>query len=152
MDSAYIAIIISVGCGIVFGTLAYLLAQRDNQRQLDITKLEVLIEKTAKNVFDEKEKTAALVLSEARLNASLVLSEREKQEARFKLEYDELEEKFTEFRIMIAKEYATTTLVKEILLQFTVPIAKKLDEIEKLLDNKVNRREFDEHRFKAEAN
>ena len=137
MDSSIIALIISVGCGIIFGTIAYLLAQRDKQRQVDLDKLEALIKETAKLVLDEKDKTARLVLNEKDKLANAV-----------KQDYDKLDEKFTQFRIKIAEEYTTTALLKEI----TRPLLEKLNEIEKLLHTKVDRQEFDEHRRKADNN
>lgn len=139
MDTAIVAVVISVACGIILGTIAYLLAQRDNQRQLDITKLEELIKKTAKLVLDEKDKTAALVLSE-----------RDKLALQFKVDQKELEEKLVSFRIKVAEEYATSTLVEKIMMQVITPVTKKLDEIEDLLSTKLDRREFE--RYEASKN
>jgi len=129
--------------GIIFTVIGYLLMQRDNQREKDITMVQTGIEDAAKLILAEKDRTAALLLSESRQNAALVLSEKEKLEARFKIEYKELDEKFTEHRIMVARDYATTSLVEKILAQVSAPIAKQLDEIEVLLSNKVDRREFE---------
>ncbi len=142
---ATISAVITIFFGIIFSVMGYLLVQRDKQRGSDLKDAQNLIKETAALVLTEKEKTASLVLSESRLNASLVLSEREKVEARFKTEYDLLKGEFTEFRIMIAREYATTTLVEKIMAQVTTPITNKLDEIEELLSTKVDRREFERH-------
>jgi hypothetical protein len=114
------------------------------------------VKETAELVLAEKDKTAALVLAESRLTAALVLSEnkataklvldeKDKLAAQLKTEYKELEDKFTDFRIMIAREYATSTLVEKIMSQVTTPLVKKLDEIEGLLNQKVDRREFERH-------
>lgn len=125
---------ITIVAGVVFSVIAYLLVQRDNQRQLDITSLALLIKETAALVLSEKEKTA-----------KLVLDERDKLALQLRTEHKELEEKFTNFRIMIAKEYATTELVEKIMSQVVAPLVKQLDEIENLLSHKVDRREFERH-------
>jgi hypothetical protein len=145
MDVTIISALITIASTLIFSVVGYLLVQRDNQRKEDIKSLQQLIRETAALVLAEKEKTAALVLSESRLNAALVLSERERLEVRFKTEYDSLDEKLTDFRIMVAEKYATSALVEKILQQVTAPITKKLDEIETLLGGKVDRREFDHH-------
>ena len=124
----------SIVAGVIFSVIAYLLVQRDAQRQLDIAKLELLIKETAALVLEEKEKTA-----------HLVLDERDKLAAQLRAEHKELENKFVDFRIMIAKEYATTNLVEKIMSQIVAPLVKQLDDIENLLSHKVDRREFERH-------
>jgi len=146
MDATIISILLTVFLGAVFSVISYLLVQRDKQRALDLGRVEDTIKATAKTVLDEKEKTASLVLSENRLNAALVLSERDKLAKEFKEEYKELDEKLTAHRIMIAEKYATTTLVEKIIATVATPMMKKMDEIENLLNTKVDRREFDQHR------
>ena len=140
---ATISVIITVVATAILSVIGYLLMQRDNQRKDDIVELQKLIKETAGLMLAEKDKTAALVLSENRLNAALVLSERDKLADQFKAEYKSLEKEFTEFRIKIAGEYATTILVEKILTQITAPLTKKLDEIEDLLSTKIDRREFE---------
>ena len=146
MDTTIIAAVITIVCGLIFGIVAYLLMQRDNQRQEDITKLELLIKETAENVLNEKDKTASLVLSESRATAALVLSEnkataalvlaeKDKLAITVKAEHNHLEEKFNNFRINVAENYTTTNLLKEI----TKPLLDKLDEIERLLHTKIGR-------------
>jgi len=96
-------------------------------------------DKTAALVLSESKATAALVLTRSEATAALVLSEKDKLAVSVKAEHDRLEEKFNLFRIKVAEEYATTMLVEKIL----TPILKKMDEIEVLLADKVDRREFD---------
>lgn len=134
MDTSIIALLLSVVCSLVFGSLAYLLAQRDRQRAADIEKLEDLIKETARLVLTEKDKTAALVLAE-----------RDKLAQSVKIEHDRLEEKLTSFRLKVAEEYTTTVLLEKI----TKPLLEKLIEIEHLLHTKVNRSEFEEMRKEA---
>lgn len=93
------------------------------------------VKATAQDVNDERARTAALVLNEKEKLAALV-----------KAEHDRIDEKFTQFRIKVAEDYATTSLVEKIMAQVTLPISKKLDEIEGLLNMKLDRREFDQHR------
>lgn len=131
MEPAYIAVLISVGCTVLFSTLAYLLSQRDKQREKDISNLETLIKETATLVLAEKDKTAALVISE-----------KDKVAAAVKAEYDKLDEKFTLFRIKVAEEYTTTTLLEKI----TKPLLEKLTEIEQMLHTKMDRRDFEEYK------
>ena len=145
MDATIISVLTTIFFGVIFSVVGYLLVQRDNQRRLDITGLQALIKETAGLVLAEKEKTAALVLSENRLNAALILSERDKLAEQFKVDYEKAQERLTELRIEVAKEYATTTLVEKILHQITAPLIKKLDEIEGLLNTKLDRREFERH-------
>jgi hypothetical protein len=145
MDTAIISALLTLFFGCIFSVVGYLLVTRDKQRSVDLKDAQELIKETAALVLTEKEKTAALVLTESRSNAALVLSEREKLEARFKTDYTKLDEKFTEFRIKIAGEYATTNLVEKIMAQVTLPLTKKLDEIEDLLSTKLDRREFENH-------
>lgn len=148
MDSILVSAIVTITATLVFAIVGYLLMQRDEQRKEDIEKLEKVIKDTTALVLTEKERTAALVLSESRLNTSLVLSERDKLASEFKTEYKNLDKEFTEFRIKIAEDYATTKMVKDILMQFTVPITKELDDIKVLLGNKLDRRDFE--RLEAE--
>ncbi len=131
MDISIFSLLLSLGCGLVFSALAYLLAQRDKQREADIEKLEDLIKETAKIVLYEKEKTAALVLSE-----------RDKLAVAVKVEHDRLEEKVNAFRIKVAEEYTTTSLLEKI----TAPLLDKLLAIEHLLYTKVDRHEFEDYK------
>lgn len=147
MDSAIISILITVFFGVIFSVVGYLLVQRDKQREQEQTGMQTRIDATAALVLAEKEKTAVLVLAENRLNAALILSERDKLAEQFKIEYKSLEKEFVEFRIKIAGEYATTTLVEKILAQITQPLVKEFEEIKVLLNSKVDRREFE--RFEA---
>lgn len=135
----------SIVAGVVFSVIAYLLVQRDSQRQLDITKLEALIKETAALVLSENKTTARLVLEEKDKTAKLVLDERDKLAAQLRAEHNNLAERFTDFRIIIAKEYATTELTEKIMSNITDPLVKKLDEIERLLSTKIDRREFERH-------
>ena len=143
MDAAIISALITIFFGVIFSVVGYLLVQRDKQRGQEQGGMQTRIDATAALVLAEKEKTAALVLSENRLNAALILSERDKLAEQFKTEYKSLEKEFVEFRIKIAGEYATTTLVEKILMQITQPLVKKLDEIEVLLSTKLDRREYE---------
>lgn len=86
--------------------------------------------------------TAALVMAEKEKSAALVMSEKEKLAALVKTEHDKLEDKFTEFRIRVAEDYATVSLVEKVLR----PILNQLEKIEALLETKLDRREFDAHK------
>lgn len=111
--------------------LWYLLQQKDARQQKDIDSLSESIKRTADAVMLEREKAAALVMSEKEKLAALV-----------KTEHDRLREEFTVFRIRVAEDYATTNLVEKVLK----PIIEKLNHIESLLPNKLDRREFDAHK------
>lgn len=86
--------------------------------------------------------TAALVLSEKEKLAALLLSEKDKLAAIVKTEHDKLETRFVDFRIKVAEDYATIMLVEKVLK----PILDQLGKIEVLLESKLDRREFIEHR------
>lgn len=73
--------------------------------------------------------------------AELVLSEKEKAAALVKIEHDRLQEEITNFRIEVAKEYATAMLVEKVLN----PIITQLKDIQNLLHHKLDRREFEQH-------
>lgn len=100
---------------------------------------------TAALVMSEKEKTAALVMSEKEKLAALVMAEKEKLAAQVKAEHDKLEDKFIDFRIKVAQDYATTTLLEKV----QKPMLEKLTDIEKLLHTKLDRREFELHKETA---
>lgn len=114
--------------------LGYLLSQKDHRQQQETIVLTDSIKKTADAVTTEREKAAALVMSEKEKLAALV-----------KTEHDRLREEFTQFRIRVAEDYATTNLVEKVLK----PIIEKLNHIEALLPNKLDRREFDAHKEEA---
>lgn len=99
------------------------------------------VKETAALVLSENRITASLVLAEKEKLAALVMTEKEKLAAAVKIEHDILEEKFIAFRIKVAEEYATTKLLEQI----TKPLLLKLDDIEKLLNSKLDRREFEQH-------
>lgn len=111
--------------------LWYLLQQKDARQQKEIEDLTARIEKTAESVTSEREKAAALVMSEKEKLAALV-----------KVEHDRLREEFVQFRIKVAEDYATTNLVEKVLK----PIIEKLTHIENMLPQKLDRREFDQHK------
>lgn len=117
--------------------LWYLLQQKDSRQQHEIEDLGINIRKTAEAVTTEREKAAALVMSEKEKLAALV-----------KTEHDRLREEFTLFRIRVAEDYATTNLVEKVLR----PIIEKLNHIETLLPNKLDRREFDAHKEETTRN
>lgn len=138
--------VVSLIATIVLGIAGYLLAQRDNQRQSDIAGVQALIKETASLVLSEKDKTAALVLTESKSTAALVLTERDRLAAQVKLEHDVLDEKLVAFRIKVAEEYTTTVLIEKLLK----PITQQLNDIERLLHTKVDRKELEFHRGKPE--
>jgi hypothetical protein len=85
--------------------------------------------------------TAALVLTESKAAAALVLLEKEKLATLVKTEHDKLVEQFTAFRIRVAEDYATINMIEKIV----EPVIKKLNEIEVMLNTKLDRREFERH-------
>ena len=88
--------------------------------------------------------TAASVMAEKEKSAALVMSEKEKLAALVKTEHDKLDEKFTEFRIRVAEDYVTVSLMEKVLK----PIQEHLGKIESLLETKIDRRELDMHKLK----
>lgn len=117
--------------------LWYLLQQKDSRQQKEIEALTESIKRTADAVTTEREKAAALVMSEKEKLAALV-----------KTEHDRLREEFTLFRIKVAEDYATTSMVEKVLR----PVLEKLSHIESMLPSKLDRREFDAHREETARN
>lgn len=128
---------------VIVGTLLwYLLQQKDSRQQKEIEDLAGNIKKTAEAVSNEREKAAALVMSEKEKLANLVKIEHDRLALVVKSEHDKLREDFVLFRIKMAEEYTTTSLLEKVLK----PIIEKLDRIESLLPHKLDRREFDAHK------
>lgn len=136
--SEYVTIVV----GLMLSVVGYLLVQRDSQRKNDIAELQTLIKETAVLVVLEKDKLAALVMSEKEKAAALVMSEKDKLAVIVKADHDKLEKEFYDFRMKVAEQYATTTLLEKVLQ----PILAHLGKIEDLLSTKLDRREFNEHR------
>jgi hypothetical protein len=126
----------------IIGLLWYLLQQKDGRQQKEIEELSASIKRTADTVTTEREKAAALVMSEKEKLAALVKTEHDRLADQVRREQDRIREEFTQFRIKIAGEYATTTLVEKLLN----PIFEKLNHIESMLPSKLDRREFEVHR------
>lgn len=144
----------------LLGLLWWLIQQKDTRRHDEILgliqrikELTDSITKTSEAVTSEREKTAKLVMEEKEKLAALVLSERDKLAALVKAEHDRLadklrneqekiKEEFHRFEINLAREYARTELVEKMLL----PIMEGLKHIEKLMQSKLDRREFDQHK------
>lgn len=112
MDSLRLVDILFATIGGLLGIGWIALYGTIRQQQTDITK-------TADLVLIEKDKTAALV----------------------KIEHDRLQTEITNFRIEVAKEYATTNLLEKLLN----PIITQLKDIQNLLHSKIDRREFEQH-------
>lgn len=102
-----------------WGILAYTLRQ-----------MAIEVKETAQAVKQEKEKTDLALERET-----------EKLARSFENNHKELERQLVAFRVEVAKEYTTTTLLREI----TVPIFRKLEAIEQLLATKLDRHEYEKH-------
>lgn len=88
------------------------------------------------------------LFSKLRKNASdianiltLIMEEKEKAAALVKIEHDRLLEQITLFRLKVAEEYITTTTLEKIF----APLRIQLNELERLLHTKLDRRDFDKH-------
>jgi len=137
--------VLSLFFGTVFSVIGYLLIQRDKQRTKDMEGLQKLLEREIETLQKSIEETSKAAAADKEKTAALLLKERDVLALQFRKEYKELDEKFVEFRVMVARDYATTTLVEKILSQITAPLSKKLDEIENLLNTKLDKREFEQH-------
>jgi hypothetical protein len=146
MDTTIIAALLTIVAMVISGGYSYQVSQRDKQRSNEINDVKIQITNAAALLLTDKDKLADRLLDESRRNTQLVLDEKDKAAKLVKEEFDRLNKELFDFRIKVAEHYATTTLVKEILEQFTTPMVKEFEEVKAMLDDKIGRREFDSHK------